>query len=189
MTEKALPRSLGIGVDAESLGVTNAIRDPAEYIGRTGYLPDFVDGADIALPAFQDGYGDVAVVDCPDRPGEIVYDLRYTHFSVVMCKSRRMPFFSCVNLDGTQEKRGMGDGTWRKDPRVDANIQMIVDGIYGGSREGLFSRGHMTRREDPNWGAPTVAKKANEDTFHVTNACPQVQGFNAPIWLPVRLLI
>jgi endonuclease G len=38
----------------------------------------------------------------------------------------------------------------------------------------------MTRREDPNWGPQ--AKAANADTFFVTNACPQIQPFNAGIW-------
>ena len=36
--------------------------------------------------------------------------------------------------------------------------------------EGKFSRGHMTRREDPNWGPD--AAQANTDTFHATNAVP-----------------
>ena len=40
----------------------------------------------------------------------------------------------------------------------------------------------MTRREDPNWGARAVVSRANADTFHVTNACPQMQPFNAGIW-------
>jgi endonuclease G len=40
----------------------------------------------------------------------------------------------------------------------------------------------MTRREDPNWGTQAVVKQANADTFHVTNACPQMQPFNAGIW-------
>lgn len=39
----------------------------------------------------------------------------------------------------------------------------------------------MTRREDPNWGRD--AKRANSDTFYVTNATPQMQPFNAGIWL------
>ena len=46
-----------------------------------------------------------------------------------------------------------------------------------------FSRGHMTRREDPVWGKPDEAALGNADSMHVTNVTPQMQSFNAPIWL------
>ena len=49
-----------------------------------------------------------------------------------------------------------------------------------------FSRGHMTRREDPGWGGLTTAKRGNEDSMHVTNATPQMQAFNSPIWLALE---
>ena len=49
-----------------------------------------------------------------------------------------------------------------------------------------FSRGHMTRREDPGWGDEETAKRGNEDSMHVTNATPQMQAFNAPIWLALE---
>ncbi len=41
----------------------------------------------------------------------------------------------------------------------------------------------MTRKEDPIWGPEDTARTACADTFHVTNAVPQTQPFNAPIWL------
>jgi endonuclease G len=47
-----------------------------------------------------------------------------------------------------------------------------------------FSRGHMTRREDPIWGMDMKeASLGNLDSMHVTNATPQVQMFNSPVWL------
>ena len=49
-----------------------------------------------------------------------------------------------------------------------------------------FSRGHMTRREDPGWGDAKTAKRGNEDSMHVTNTTPQMQAFNAPIWLALE---
>ena len=49
-----------------------------------------------------------------------------------------------------------------------------------------FSRGHMTRREDPGWGGAASAKRGNEDSMHVTNATPQMQAFNSPIWLALE---
>jgi len=41
----------------------------------------------------------------------------------------------------------------------------------------------MTRREDPVWGTAAEAKRGNDDSMHVTNVVPQMQSFNAPIWL------
>lgn len=41
-----------------------------------------------------------------------------------------------------------------------------------------LDRGHLVRRRDPVWGSTTVAAQANLDTFHLTNAAPQVAAFN-----------
>jgi endonuclease G len=41
----------------------------------------------------------------------------------------------------------------------------------------------MTRREDPIWGSDDAAATGNADSMHVTNAVPQMQPFNAGIWL------
>jgi endonuclease G len=49
-----------------------------------------------------------------------------------------------------------------------------------------FSRGHMTRREDPAWGAPASRQRGSDDSMHVTNATPQMQTFNSPIWLALE---
>jgi endonuclease G len=47
-----------------------------------------------------------------------------------------------------------------------------------GRTERMFQRGHMVRRIDPAWGRDTMALKAEADTFHFTNAAPQVGFFN-----------
>lgn len=41
----------------------------------------------------------------------------------------------------------------------------------------------MTRREDPVWGADSEAATGNADSMHVTNVVPQMQPFNAGLWL------
>ena len=58
----------------------------------------------------------------------------------------------------------------------------IGDEVYAEQRN-VLDRGHMVRREDPNWGSVKVAKRANVDTFHFTNACPQMGAVNQVIWL------
>ena len=45
----------------------------------------------------------------------------------------------------------------------------------------------MTRREDPAWGATRdEAEEGNVDTMHLANAVPQMQPFNAGIWLSLE---
>jgi endonuclease G len=68
------------------------------------------------------------------------------------------------------------------DPRIPTEFQILTE-CYGRESNGFFSRGHMTRREDAKWGPVAIARKADADSFHVTNAVPQAQSFNAPIWL------
>ena len=172
----------------ESARVTLTLGNPADYIDRGGYEPTFVMGRVIPMPIVPDIWlDDVVPVDDPARVGHAVFDLRYVHFSVVMSRSRRMPYYSCANIDGKHENsQARADTAWRYDPRIPIDCQLITDGIYGRVGDGLFSRGHMTRREDPNWGDDATAAKSDADTFHVTNACPQMQPFNAPIWLALE---
>ncbi len=46
-----------------------------------------------------------------------------------------------------------------------------------------LDRGHLVRREDPNWGTQEEALTANDDTFHFTNCSPQMHAMNAVTWV------
>ena len=96
-----------------------------------------------------------------------------------MSRSRRLCLFSAGNIDGSQPRR-FKRPPWRLDPRIPKN-QQILGECYGNSP--LFARGHMTRREDPIWGESEAAALGNSDSMHVTNTVPQMQPFNAGIWL------
>lgn len=153
-----------------------------EYANRTGYSSGFLGRHHIVpLPR----------PTAPLRPHVLKFEtpdgqdnlLRYTHFSVMMHRLRRLCIFSAVNIDGLIEKEEVDSRpSWRYDPRIPREFQ-IKGECYGREQDGKFSRGHMTRREDPNWGDLLIAEAANRDTFHVTNACPQWQPFNAGVWL------
>jgi endonuclease G len=106
--------------------------------------------------------------------------LKYAHFSVEMSKTRRICYYSAVNIDGQQYKRIKRTG-WRFDSRIPEELQIMKE-CYGNPPK--FSRGHMTRREDPNWG--DLAKQGNDDSMHVTNAVPQMQSFNGGTWLTLE---
>jgi endonuclease G len=147
---------------------------PEDYADRQGYDAGFL-GMPVPLPDVRDD-GDVLRFELD---GRTLRELKYEHFSVVMSKSRKLCRYSAVNLDGALSTRKKRPG-WRRDPRIRAD-QQIDGGCYGSAPR--FSRGHMTRREDPVWGTDESAARGNSDSMHVTNAVPQMQTFNAGIWL------
>jgi endonuclease G, mitochondrial len=150
---------------------------PEDYSGRAGYQEDFL-GADhaVALPTIVRDADQILEFDFE---GNTEHLLRYEHFSVVMNRQRRMCFYSAVNIDGQLSRKATRTG-WRMDPRIDKSLQIMQE-CYGSPPK--FSRGHMTRREDPVWGTPAEALLGNSDSMHVTNTTPQMQSFNAPVWL------
>ncbi|HEY0661257.1 MAG TPA: DNA/RNA non-specific endonuclease [Lysobacter sp.] len=149
-----------------------------DYEDREGYRADFLgDGFEVPLPSVMDE-DDVLPVEGTDDNV-----LRYEHFSVVMSASRRMCHFSAVNIDGALAKKSKRVD-WKWDPRIPRE-QQIKEECYGDPPK--FSRGHMTRREDPGWGERLPeAQRGNQDSMHVTNATPQMQAFNSPIWLALE---
>ena len=149
----------------------------ADYAGRQGYDAAFLgDGLSVPLPKVTRRVEDVLEFDGADGKTS---ELKYQHFSVVMNRRRRMCVYSAVNLDGGRSLKVKRVG-WRRDPRIPADLQ-ISNECYGPAPR--FSRGHMTRREDPVWGTKKEASIGNADSMHVTNAVPQMQSFNAGIWL------
>lgn len=176
-------RAAGAG-DAYVLGEEEAAEDLGAF---KGYQSDFIGAAG-------DDVLKIPLPEITDRaPGVVAElksggtELRYRNFSVVMNRDRRLCYYSAVNIDGarTFSIKGARPG-WRIDRRLNAEWQ-IIEECYGSEQDGRFSRGHMTRREDPNWGADRAeAVISNRHTFFVTNACPQMQPFNAGIWLSLE---
>jgi endonuclease G len=152
---------------------------PDDYVDREGYVESFLgDALLVPLPEVTEKPDDVLTFEFQGQEQQV---LRYRHFSVVMSASRRLCKFSAVNIDGNQElDHPFSRPSWRSDPRIPAAAQ-IKDECYGDAPR--FSRGHMTRREDPIWGSEADASLGNSDSMHVTNVVPQMQPFNAGIWL------
>lgn len=150
-----------------------------DYADRTGYDPEFI-GRPVPLPFVTRDADDI--LDFRGTNGGREKILRYQHFSVQMSRSRRMCLWSAVNIDGGQSRKAKRVG-WRRDPRIPADAQ-ILNECYGNPPK--FSRGHMTRREDPIWGDVDTANRGNADSMCVTNTTPQMQAFNSPIWLALE---
>jgi endonuclease G len=168
---RALPRSNAGLLPFEPEGVRTS--DAGAFRGRTGYQVDFLTGFVVSLPDTTAIAEDVLPV--PESDGS---RLDYEHFSVVMSKSRRLALFTAVNIDGsTSVSVPRGGDPWAFDGRIPEEAQ-AGDELYA---DNDFDRGHLVRREDPNWG-PT-ASIANRDTFHFTNCAPQLSVFNQRSWL------
>lgn len=164
--------------DAQPAGEQEQVEEgrKEDYSSRGGYDEEFLGRQRrVPRPTVLDD-GDVLRPLIDGRKQDV---LKYQHFSVSMSKSRRMCHYSAVNIDGSKVRKA-ARGAWRLDPRIDKKYQIIHE-CYGNAPK--FSRGHMTRREDPVWGAPEEANLGSDDSMHVTNVTPQMQSFNAPIWL------
>jgi DNA/RNA endonuclease G (NUC1) len=156
-------------------------RRPQDYRNRPGYDPDFLGGGGrrVPLPGLPEALAEKAVTVDNEARGIEQFILPYTHFSVVMNGERRMPFYSAVNIDGTDLRRiPRGGERWKFDPRIPQEVQ-AGNPVYKNTD---LDRGHMTRRIDPVWGARRLASVADDDTFHFTNACPQHKDLNQREW-------
>ncbi|GAB3785227.1 DNA/RNA non-specific endonuclease [Nocardioides ungokensis] len=169
------------GARMEETGETFVETRVEDYLDRTGYDPAFLgDGFAVPLPVVTADLDDVLTFEFA---GERQQVLKYEHFSVQMGTRRKLLRWSAVNIDGTTEIENLGRPGWRNDPRIPTDAQ-IRDAPYGNSPK--FARGHMTRREYPNWGTQEIAERANADTMHVTNVAPQMQTFNGGVWLQLE---
>jgi endonuclease G, mitochondrial len=154
---------------------------PEDYADRKGYDPTFL-GARICinLPTKKTRPRDLLTFD---DGGRRTSELKYMHFSLALSRKRKLCVWSAVNIDGSSPRSGHRT-SWKIDPRIARSDQLVGDeggdDVYGDLPR--FSRGHMTRREDPIWGPLAEAKLGNEDSMHLTNAVPQIQPFNAGIW-------
>lgn len=153
-------------------------KPPEFFRGREGYAPEFFgDTNRVELPSM----GDAISMDDVAKLEDGSFELKYQHFSTVQCISRRVPLYSACNIDGSKSKNVPRHDTWNYDGRIRKEYQMLRE-AYGPEQDKKFSRGHMTRRQDPNWGSLATAQRANIDTFFATNACPQWQPFNDGLW-------
>lgn len=185
-------------ITAADAGTAEARRDgihnPTDLAGRAGYDPHFLGTGDLAAPwpvISSTLAADLATPsdELPSQPSEI----RYTHFGVKFSRSRSQPAMTAVNIDGQHHvaiKRG--DDRWFQDGRIPLTIQLRKEDYAHPDSD----RGHLVRREDPNWddtppaGGPGeeangLARRANDDTFHYTNAAVQHGDFNSSsqLWL------
>jgi endonuclease G len=142
------------------------------YESSTGYDPHFL-GREVPLPTIPESLKS----DLVPLRGRDDHELKYTHFSILMRKSRCLSLFTAVNIDGRNLKRlKRSADKWYFDPRIEKCYQCGPE-LYSGND---LDRGHLVRRLDPVWGME--AKVADEDTFHFCNCAPQHRALNQKTW-------
>lgn len=138
----------------------------------TGYNPTFL-GSVLPLPKIKNA-ADVL----PLTTGEKQLD--YPHFSIAMSKARRLAYFTAVNIDASLWKDNTREGSWRNDPRLTANQQWGTP-LYT-ALQSDFDKGHLVKREDPEWGSQSQSEEAGKSTFQFPNCAPQHSHLNKEIW-------
>ena len=108
-------------------------------------LPDLIDELKPPIASLQNAYGQTFT---PQQQAAGV--LNYLGYSVVMNKERRFAFFSAASVDWSMRPNASGRvDDWLFDDRILRE--------YSGRRQPLqndaFDRGHLTRREDMEYGA------------------------------------
>jgi len=122
-----------------------------------GYRPDFLDNHMIELPKLrEEREDDIAPLKKPDNfPSARFGELQFTHFSVIVNRRRKLPFFGACNVDGAtlfginskldaydyadmDEKifasKAEGGHSWRHDRRIEKDDQTVDDWYIGKNR-------------------------------------------------------
>jgi len=151
------------------------LEDEQDYSTCTGFEEEFM-GIRIPMPV-PSARLRRQLAFLKDAPGS--FTLKYHHFSTILHAVRRVPVLSAINVHGKHRYAALGSATrkdnWLRDSRVDYDAQ-LDDRWY--ARSG-FDKGHLSRREDAEWGTSLALAKAAADlTCSYANAVPQVPAFN-----------
>ncbi len=104
----------------------------------------------------------------------------YFNFSLVLSKNRKFAYFTATNVDGGQFQKVPRKDSWRLDARL-KGLQWGYE-LYS-TANSKFDRGHLTKREDVQWGETVgLAFKAADSTFYYSNSVPQHKDLNRDVW-------
>jgi endonuclease G len=149
-----------------------------DYDSRKGFDVGFLKGGkttQVNLPTMSKGLQSKAS-PLLQASGNNKYVLHYHNYSLVMHARRRFAIYTAANVRFDQRfEMSRPTDVWRTDPRIDPDHQ-VTNFYYRGNQ---FDRGHLTRREDLEFGTtPVIALQSAADTCHWTNCTPQHERFN-----------
>lgn len=141
-----------------------------------GYDEKFITNQTVQLPKLNPNQFDDLVFDENDNS-----IIKYINYSLQLSNKHKFPFYTASNIDGLQFQKVPRKDNWRKDPRISKEFQFGKE-LYSAPKSD-FDKGHMTKREDVQWGTNIgIALYAADSTFYYTNAVPQHKDLNRDIW-------
>ncbi|WP_439480611.1 DNA/RNA non-specific endonuclease [Chryseobacterium aquaticum] len=140
-----------------------------------GYDENFILNKIVSLPKLnEEQINDVV----RDKDGNDI--IKYINYSLQLSATHKFPFYTATNINGLLFKKVPRKDNWRNDERVEG-YQWGKE-LYSAPKSN-FDRGHMTKREDVQWGETIgIALNAADSTFYYTNAVPQHKDLNRDIW-------
>jgi len=155
------------------------VEEGRDYARCEGYLEDFM-GVHIPMPT-PSAQLRKQLAFRVDSPGSSL--LKYFHYTSMQHALRRVPVVRAINVQGRHRYTALGRDSridnWVRDNRIDIDAQLNDDWY---ARSG-FDRGHLSRREDAEWGSTmAAAKRAADFTCSYANAIPQVPALNRAIF-------
>jgi endonuclease G len=161
-----------------------------DYSKRKGYDAKFLGagGKIVSLPRLGP-LNELVAAPLLNPTASNKFVLHYDNYSLVMHKDRRLAIYSAANVSfGKRFEMARSRDVWRRDPRIRPEHQL--EGWYYVKNQ--FDRGHLTRREDLEFGiSPQKALMSAGDTCHWTNCAPQHAKFNQnkEIWQGIERYI
>jgi len=150
------------------------------YILFKGYDPDFLKNESqdksVSLPVLNENHIEETYFSSEFPDGVIPY----INYSVVINKARGFSYFSASNINGKLFQKIPRKDNWSIDKRVKGVVWESI--LYKADRA-KFDRGHLTKREDVQWGENIgLAFNAANSTFYYPNAVPQHKDLNRDVW-------
>jgi endonuclease G len=105
-------------------------------------------------------------------------EIRYTHYSAFVHRTRKLPLLTAVNIRGESfnAPTRTGKEPWDYSDQIGREYQ--VDNSFYAKDDNTFDRGHLVRRIDPCWGSDAAAREAELETFRWINCTPQHKKLN-----------
>ena len=133
--------------------------DTTNYDDRNGYNPNFLGTGSLSVPLpTLSAKVKANMLKVSGTSGE----MKYWNYSVVLNKKRSLAFFSAANIDPALGKGNRAGDGWIRDKRVDEidRSAQIGNEFYEKQKsleaedrsKNPFDKGHLTRREDLQWG-------------------------------------
>ena len=117
--------------------------------------------------------GDIENLEIPVGPDDEIV-VSHTGYTLSYCEEYEVPYWVAYSLTKEEVSTQVAtrDDNFREDPSVPTGSATLQDYKKSG-----YDRGHMAPAADFRW-----SEDAMNDTFYLSNMCPQKHAFNAGIW-------